>query len=152
MHAFRGENVDGSGYRCRGRGHKDSETSVVKFFNDERGHEGIFNFSQCRLPRLFLGPSRHLPCQTPKEGITWDLFEKRCLDSIARRAPYRCVNTDTNEKTGSQHHEKGEGLFSRQPLGKQLGKRMHKTANRLHSSKQEQNGKINRYEYKHTGS
>jgi hypothetical protein len=62
------------------------------------------------------------------------------------------VNTDTNEETGKQHQEKREGLFSGQPLGKQLGKRPHKTANRLHGSKQEQNRKINRYDYKHTGS
>ena len=41
MHAFWSEDIDGSGDRRWRRWHKNSETPVLKFFNNEGGDEGL---------------------------------------------------------------------------------------------------------------
>ena len=83
MHAFRGKDIDGPGKRCWRRGHKNSETTVLEFFNNECGHKGLFNFGQRRLPHVFLTTSRQLLGQTPKELRNLGFFQKE----ISRFAP-----------------------------------------------------------------
>src|SRR5262245_17711105 len=107
MHAFRSEDIDGPGNRCGRRRHKNGETPVLEFFNDECRHESLFNFGQGRPPHLFLATSRQLLGQTPKECITWDSFEKRFLESLPNGLPRACLNSDTDEETDNQYEEKG---------------------------------------------
>src|SRR5215470_294190 len=99
MHAFWGEDIDGPRKGRWGRWHKNSETPVLEFLNDECRHESLFNFGQRRFPHVFLATSHQLLGQTPKECITWDSFEKRFLDPVPSRLSYRCANSNTDQKT-----------------------------------------------------
>src|SRR5262247_2220821 len=105
MHALRREDVDGPGKRSRGGRNKDSETAVLKLFNNERRHERLFDFGEGRLPHVFLAASRDLLGQTPKERITWDSFEKRFLYPLSCRSPFRCANRNSDEETDKHYEE-----------------------------------------------
>src|SRR5689334_6563066 len=127
MDAFRSEDVDGSRERRRRRWHKDSETAILKFFDNECGHEGFFNFRQCRLPHVLLRTTHELLSQTPKECVSGNSFEKRFLNSLPRRSSCRCAHRDADKDTDSEDEKKREDLFGRQPCRKQLGNWPHKT-------------------------
>src|SRR5262249_9012526 len=125
MHAIRSEDIDGPGKRCGDRGHKNGETPVLQFFNDEGGHQVLLDFSKRRFPHAFLTTSRQLLGQTPEERVTWNSFEERFLDSLSRRSPSRCAHGNACQETDKQHEEKREDLFSGKPLRKKLGKWPH---------------------------
>ena len=63
VHPFRGQNVDGSGERCRHRRNEDGEPAIVERLDDERRHERVLEFDQCRRPRSLLTISRQSLCQ-----------------------------------------------------------------------------------------
>src|SRR4030095_13378382 len=105
MHALRREDVDGPGKRSGGRRNKDSETAVVKFFNNERRHERLFDFGHGRLPHVLLAASRDCLGQAPKEDITWDSFKKRLLYPLSCRSSFWCPNRNTNEETDKHYDE-----------------------------------------------
>src|SRR5262245_18556739 len=113
MHAFRREDIYRSGERCRRRRYNDRETAIIKFLNNECGHQRLFNFSQCRLPHPLLITARQLLSQTAKECVPWDFVEKRLLHSFPGRSSCWCTDSGTEKETYSQNQKKREDMFSR---------------------------------------
>ena len=116
MDAIGRKDIDGSGNRRRRRRHKDRETAILKFLDDECGNKGFFNFGQSRLPDVLFTAARQLLGQAPEECITGDLYEERFLQTFPGRSARRRAGDSADKETASQHKKEGKDLFGRHPL------------------------------------
>src|SRR5262245_53115401 len=102
MNALAVDDVDRSRKWRRYRRHEDREPSIIYFFDDECGHQRIFDLDERRLPRSLFGLSCHALRKTPDERVARDPFEQGPVETRARCATGRSSERKSDEKTDEQ--------------------------------------------------